>query len=279
MYTKAFQGILGEIIEKTFGGLRFNLLGPDKVSKSILFTLDSKRFDPQSTVAGAYVQANTQHTHDPKAIDKKTIARLVDVTEDYIDKLEQTSIADFGRIVSQYAAELDSKAKMTGASDRDVALSEDGIKLISQMKRELREQKVKIDKAAGVIAEVARHDSYNFGAMDGILNAAKKMGIDDPTVFKHVMSDERTCKYCMKLWMQLDGVTPKLYKMSELSATPGNDYKNPKPSVAVTHPNCRCVLVPLMNGFAHEDGKTVYKGTDPETGQPYDAYAKQKSGK
>jgi hypothetical protein len=79
------------------------------------------------------------------------------------------------------------------------------------------------------------------------------------------------CKYCWSLWTRGDDkVTPRVYKLSELSANPGNP-KNPDPSVSPTHISCRDILTILMPGFGFDDaGKITYIGNG------HDEYAKQR---
>lgn len=276
MFTKSLQRILNEIIGKTFNSLRFNLLGPDRVSKAFVFSMRGSHYNPNTTIASAYINANALNTNDPSSIDKKTIERLTDVAEEYIDNLEQKSNADISRIVSQFSSEISTQAKILGQTEREILLSSFGEEIIKKLKAELKDQKKRIDKAAEVIAEYERHNAYNFGATDGIITAARAIGIQDPTVFKVLVDDERLCKYCRKLWLMPDGATPRVYKLSELAAAPGKDYKNPLPSIAPSHLNCRCVLVTLMPGFGFKDGKIAHKGLDPDTKQQWDEYLKQR---
>lgn len=279
MFTKSLQRILDEIIGKTFNNLRFNLLGPDRVSKAYVLSLRGSRYNPNTSIGSAYIHANALNTTDPSSIDKKTINRIIDVAEEYVNNLEQKSTADISRVVSQWLAEIETKAKLENKSGREVLLSDYGADILKKMKKDLSEQKTKIDKAAASISEYERHNAYNFGAMDGIITAARSVGILDPVVFKILVDDEKLCKYCQKLWLNADG-RPKLYYLSELSASPGSNYKTPLPSIQPTHINCRCILVTLLPGFGLDAaGKIVYKGIDPDTKLPWNELARQRAGK
>jgi len=77
------------------------------------------------------------------------------------------------------------------------------------------------------------------------------------------------CNHCWHLWTMPDKATPKVYKMSELSGSPGH-WKNPSASISPTHVHCRDILTVLMPGFGFEGSKIVYKGKD------YDEYKKQR---
>jgi len=275
--TKTLQNLLEEIIRKTFNGFRLNLLGPDRINKAFVLSLKGSKYDPHTSIGSAYLHANALNTTNPNSIDKKTIERIRDVAEKYIDQLEEKSVADIIRIVADHTAELDNQSKISGRSVRDLLLSDEGEEVIKQIKKELKEQKQRIDRAANVIADHQLYNAQNYGAFDGVLAAAKAIGIDDPTVIKIGVLDDSRCKYCWRLWTMPDQVTPKVYKLSQLSASPG-DWRNPDPSVSPTHPLCRDVLVTIMPGFSfNEKGKIIYKGLDPETGKLWDEHAKQGS--
>jgi hypothetical protein len=199
------------------------------------------------------------------------------VAENYIDHMEQKTLADVTRVVSNTSSEIETQAKLTGQSERDVLLSDKGQSLLKDLKSELKDQKKKIDRTAELIANHELYNAQNFGAFDGILHAARSIGIEDPTIIKIGVLDQKRCKHCWRLWTQADQKTPRAYKLSELSASSG-DPKNPDPSISPTHPNCRDVIVSLFPGFGFDaDGKIAYKGIDPDTNKPWDEHSKQRS--
>ena len=276
MLNKTLQNIVDEIIGKAFNALRFNLLGPDRVSKAYVLSLRGSKYDFKTSIPGAYIEANLQHSHDDRSIDRKVIQSLTDVAEGYIDNLQQKSTADINRIIEQYLSDISIQAKLQNQTERDYLLSENGQQIIKSLKEELMRQKEQIDKIAATIVEYERHKAYNFGATDGILSAAKSIGIADPTVYKVLVDDERLCPKCRSLWLVPGSDIPKTYRLSELSSAPGSDHQHPAPSISPTHINCRCVLVTLMPGFGfNKDGKIVYKGKDPDTGELWDEYRNQ----
>ena len=69
--------------------------------------------------------------------------------------------------------------------------------------------------------------------------------------------DGALCDYCRKFYLEPDGVTPKVYKMSELVAN-GSNYGRKAaewtPTLGATHPNERCELVELPDGWGFEPG-------------------------
>lgn len=258
--SKLLQKIIQESVRKTFTDLRLNLLGPDRVSKAMTFSF--KRFDPATTIGSMYTHANAINSTNPNSIDKKTLNKIKDVAENYIDALEQKSLADLTRIVAERLDDAETKAKIQGIDASEVLKSKDGKQILIELRKTLKDQKIKIDKAAEVIANHELHNAQNFGAFDGLLSAAKSMGIQDPTVFKIGVLDEHRCSICKKLWSIDGGVVPKVYKLSELSGSPGN-WKNPVASISPSHPNCREIISILLPGFGlDENGKIIYVGNN-----------------
>lgn len=276
MVSKELQEIVEEIIGKTFNVLRLNLLGPERVNKAYVFSF--KDYDPNASISSIYAHANAINTTSADSVDKNTVNRLQDVAEKYIDHLQEKTSADILRVISDNLAEIENESKIKGVSARDILLGEKGEQVLDIIKKELEKQKERIDKSASILAEHELYNAQNYGAFDGVLAAARSVGISDPTVIKIGVLDSVRCSHCWRLWTLPDRKTPKAYKLSELAASPGN-WKNPQPSVSPTHPNCRDVIVTLMPGFGFdESGKIIYKGRDPETGEPWDEYKKQRGG-
>lgn len=259
LLSKILQKIIEDSVKKSFQSLRLNLLGPDYISKSIHFSF--KNFDPATTLGSMYSHANAINSTDPKSIDKSTLNKLKDVAENYVDALQEKSIADMNRIVGEKLDEISAKAKMQGSSTDDILNSKDGQSVLKELRVALKDQRVKIEKAADVIVNHELHNAQNYGAFDGLLSASKSMGIADPYVIKLGVMDEHRCKYCWELWTMPDKITPRVYKLSELTANPGH-WKNPGPSISPTHPNCRDILTILMPGFGFVGGKIAYIGKD-----------------
>lgn len=256
--TKSLQRTIKDAISKTFGSLKLNLLGPNKVDRSMIFSV--KNFDPNNTLAAHYLEAATINSVDPRmAADGQTISKLLDVSENYLDNMEQKAKSDITRLVADAYSNLENKAKMQQVGVPTIVDSPEGREIMRNLKQDLAKYLAKLNSAAENLVAHEINNTQNMGAFDGILNAAKNIGENDPTVFKIGVMDNNRCKYCIKLWT-IDGVTPRVYKLSELSATPGNDYKNPSPSISPTHINCRDVITYLSRGFGFDDrtGKIKY---------------------
>lgn len=80
------------------------------------------------------------------------------------------------------------------------------------------------------------------------------------------------CKVCRALYLHSDEITPKVYKLSEVAAQPIDTKGGKKqiPSIAPTHPNCRCLTSHLLPGWGFKDGKLHYFG------EGYDEWEEQR---
>jgi hypothetical protein len=263
------QPFITDAIKKMTAQFKLHLLGPRKLSpddlKYIAFSYHS--FDPKTTLEAAYLHGNTIHGGLSDSIDKTTINQIEDNAHNYIKTLEQKAIADTTRVVGELVHERNQKIKQIVDP---VARAKQTKEILKQTKKMLKDQRKKIQTAANTIAEHELNNAQSFGAFDGILSVAKKMGIEDPVVFKIPIKDKDLCKHCEDLHLLSDKVTPRVYKLSELRATPG-DWKNPEPSIGPVHPHCRCQLTTLMPGYGFSGaGRVTYIAKD------HDEYKKQR---
>lgn len=120
------------------------------------------------------------------------------------------------------------------------------------------------------IVEAESQRARSTGAWEGTVQVAAKMGIDDPTVGWYPVKDSLTCEECIKLHLMPDGVTPRVWKLSEVSKDYHKKGEN-RPSIQNLHPHCRCSIFTLLPnyGFNH-NGQVVYKYVG------YDEYSRQR---
>jgi hypothetical protein len=109
------------------------------------------------------------------------------------------------------------------------------------------------------IVETESTIARNSSLMDSISKVNLSAGINDPLVFFVVVRDNTLCKECLRLHVQPDGVTPRVWRMSEV----GSGYHkkgDPNPKIGGLHPNCRCILVTLLPGYGFDaTGHVEYK--------------------
>ena len=123
-----------------------------------------------------------------------------------------------------------------------------------------------------VKTELAR--ASNFGAVDAIFENSKDKSPDEVYVYKIGPHDGATCEPCFRFWFASDRISPKVYKMSELIANGSNHGRKQRdwlPTIDLTHPNGRHLLVELSPGFGFDsNGSLQYIGKD------HDEYKKQR---
>ena len=70
--------------------------------------------------------------------------------------------------------------------------------------------------------------------------------------------DQHRCDECTRLHMMPDGVTPKVWKLSDV----GSGYHKKgqsQPKVGGLHPHCRCMLTHLLSGYGFDaSGRVTY---------------------
>jgi len=107
------------------------------------------------------------------------------------------------------------------------------------------------------------------GHLMDITRVAESLNDNDPTVFFIMTKDARTCKECIRLHLMDDGVTPRLWKFSQLKQGYHKRGEN-NPSAFGLHPHCRCTIAYYSKGTGFDkDGKDIYVGPG------HDEYLKQ----
>lgn len=123
-----------------------------------------------------------------------------------------------------------------------------------------------------VATEINR--ASNWGAMDAIIHNNKGMAPEQITVYKQGNKPGHgACKYCSKFWYLEDGVTPRVYKLSELMANGSNIGKKAKdwlPTIDSTHPQESHMIRELAPGYGFVGGTVEHIGKD------HDEYKKQR---
>jgi hypothetical protein len=259
-YSNKFNKIVTDPIEELFERAKLEFLGPEYAKA---FVFQYRDYDPSTTIQSAYVKSALVHSPTGK-FDNKMISKVADVAEGYIDKLKETTMADVLSVTTGTLSDISLHSKLSGMSTSDYAKTKNGIEMIKDMFDKLSEIREKTVESLSRIVDHETVTAQSFGATDGILEAAKAIGIKDPIIFKIGIIDERRCNACKLLWAQPDELTPKVYKLSELAATPG-DYKTGYvASVAPTHPGCREIQTALMPGYGFSGGKIAYIGRNDQ---------------
>jgi hypothetical protein len=183
---------------------------------------------PRVTLASLFEAASTE---ERVRADKGILATLLDIAESFIDSQRHSTKAQVVKSVEAWlnkpGVDTNVETVLGGELAGVFGKATDGMKRI-------------------VAAE--SNNAKNTGTLDGIIRVNAASNIDDPVVYFVVVRDDDLCEECRRLHLDDDGVTPRLYRLSEL----GHGYhkkgeENPK--VGGLHPFCRCGLITLMPGY------------------------------
>lgn len=110
----------------------------------------------------------------------------------------------------------------------------------------------------------------NIGMAMDITRSAAQVGEKDPVVFFNVIRDSSTCESCIGVCLMEDRITPRLFRMSELSA--GYFKRGDRfPSLLGQHPRCRCCPSSMPPGWGFNG-----KGFITYVGNGHDALKQQR---
>ena len=178
-----------------------------------------------------------------------TLNSLVTIASNYIESSRAKTKAD---VINQIQAFVDEGAF---SEKNTIELKE---KIRDSLSKILEKAKDDLNK----IFDTEAQKTKAFASLDGIVRVNAVQDISDPIVFwivtKAVNGEDGPCKECVKIHLMPDKVTPRLWKMSEVSMgyhVMGED----KPSIAELHPHGRCVLTTLLPGFGFDStGRVTY---------------------
>lgn len=230
---KAVVDKIGAAVDSLFDKVKLRLLGPRLMPKRLYIT-----YSREKSLPGLYEAAHIEERGIP---DKEHLDQLLRTAGNYIDSLRHKAKAKTVVAVQAWM-------QKPGA-DVHTVLGGELADLYGSLKSEVHR-----------VVDSEAQNVRNVGAMEGIARANASMGIEDPWVFFVVVRDEHLCEECRKLHLMPDGVTPRLWRLSEI----GHGYHErgeDHPKVGGLHPHCRCSMSTLMPGFGFDKvGMVVWKG-------------------
>lgn len=195
-----------------------------------------------------FVQAMQNRTPNP--IEQDALKGLLDSAHGFIDSLKNKTRANLTERLDGLTREARIKGGKINPADVEEAIAEEFSKARSHIQAILESESTKL---------------RNLGSLMDISRVASSIGDGDPSVFFVVVKDDKTCKECVKLHLMPDGVTPRVWKFSELKQ--GYHKRGEEnPSAFGLHPHCRCTLTYLSKGFGFDKkGLVAYKGENHDT--------------
>lgn len=241
---------IARTIEDIFDKIALQLIGEiPKLKHKKLLIFNTR---PNFGLAHLFLQSMSNKTPNP--IESDALKSLLTSSYGYIDALKSRTMANVTERIDGLIKEATARGKKATEEEVNFVLADEMSKAKNHMQTIVEAESTKI---------------RNAGALMDISRVASAVGDSDPTVFFVVVRDGETCKECVKLHLMPDGVTPRLWKFSELKQgwhKRGEDF----PSAFGLHPHCRCTLTYLSAGFGFDkSGKVAYKSS------AFDAYANQ----
>ena len=230
---------LGQTVEDIFDRIALQLLGniPKLQNKKQLIL----SYQPNFGLPHLFVQGMANKA--PNEIEKDVLKSMLESAYGYIESLKNKTKSDI-------TEQLDGLAREARLGKRKISKEEVQSILNKEFKR------AKSHMAA--IAEQEGTKFRNLGSMMDIARVSSSLGDADPTVFFVVVRDNVLCNECRRLHLMPDGVTPRLYKLSELKQgyhKRGED----SPSAFGLHPHCFTGDAKLHTSIGLKSFKELYE--------------------
>lgn len=239
---------LNGTVEDIFDRIALQFIGdiPRLKNKKNLVISSDRNFG----LAHLFVQAMGNKA--PNELEKDVLQSLLESSHGYIESLKHKTRANITERIDGLSRE---------ATLNNTKMSRDEVQKV------IADEMQKAKSHMVTIAESESTKMRNLGTMMDISRVAGSIGDSDPTVFFVVIRDNVTCKECIRLHLMPDGITPRLWKFSQLKQgyhKRGEDMA----SAFGLHPHCRCTLTYLSKGFGfNENGYVEYKS------EGYNAYS------
>jgi len=233
---KLIEKLVGNIFERA----KVRLLGRKAAKgKSLAFS-----FIPEFTLEGLFTAGSKEE--GASSVDEDLLNGLLSISESYLDAHKAKAQAQAVHAVQTFIQDSENK-KVDVAVELNERLTTVLDKIGSDVKR---------------LVETETTTFRNMGIDSGIQRISAMQGVSDPTVFFVVVRDNNVCSECVRLHLLPDGVTPRVWKRSEIGA--GYHKKgDSNPKISGLHPNDRCVLSVLTPGFGfNSSGMVVWKNVN-----------------
>jgi hypothetical protein len=229
-----------KIVEEMFDSISLSFIGdiPKLKNKKLLVISSERNFG----LANLFVQAMQNKTPNP--IEQDILKSILNSAHGYIESLKNKTASNIVERIDGLARE---------ASLKNQKMDEDEVQAI------LNEEMKRTSSNLQSLVESESTKFRNLGNAMEISRVASSLEDMDPTVFFVVVRDNKLCSECRRLHLMPDGVTPRLWKLSELKQGYGK-RGDETPSLFNRHPNCRCTLTYLSSGFSFDKkGKIAYR--------------------
>lgn len=207
-----------DMVDDFFDRMSLRLLGdiPSlRNKKSIIFTSR-----PDFTLAHLFLKS--LETQNPLPAEVEAMKNLLSTAEEYVKSLRSKTKAQLTEKIDAYVKE----KRLKGVAPSSV-----------DIKQHVEDAFASARSHFKTIAEAESTKARNMGRAMNIGKVASSQGVQDPNVFFVVIKDNVTCKECIRLHLLPDGMTPRVWKLSEVGF---NYHKKGEgnPKIAGLHPHC-----------------------------------------
>jgi hypothetical protein len=188
-----------------------------------------------------------------------TVNNLNDKTKQLIDKLR----ADVAARIEGFIRDNNDAYKFNALANLDRTDAMDELvkeSSLGRVKQKLRDSSKDANRDWQRVALTEMSNAIGIGSVDRIVTDNRGADLDDIYVYRIIVGDALTCKYCRRFYGDV-GQAPKLYRLSTLLAN-GSNYglkqDSWKPVSGATHPNTRTsAVLELKPGFEVRPGGSV----------------------
>jgi hypothetical protein len=229
-----------ELVDRLFDSMALALLGriPSLRNKDIYF-------DPKTTTLGSIFIAALGNRR-PNPVEEDALRSILDSSHGYVESLKNTTRSN---VIEQ----VDGLVKQANIKGDKVSPE--------QIQALVREHLKKAKDSLQTIVESESTKIRNMALAIAIIGIAISVyGVQDPTVFFVLNRTKNTCQWCIRNHLLDDGITPRLFKMSEVKGgfLSTDEKKNGHVSVCGLHPRCACSLSHCPPGHGFKSGKLQY---------------------
>jgi len=270
MATSRIRNKIRVIIEGYSLYLKFRVLGVSALTaserKRLVATGLVRKSDLSApTVTDIYLKSHLDLLRQPqsrKQIRDYALKHIHSTAGDLIDKFTEKAVTDLTQSVAVKL--IDHRNQMIAYTREDLAAGA-GKKTNREIARLLREKTGDLFKDWDRVVTTELAQATNLGAFDAIVENNRSKSPSDIYVYKSGPHDDKTCKHCLRFWFLSDGITPKVYRLSDLLANGANYGRKAadwKPTIGVTHPNERHFLLELPKGWGFKGGAISFVSRD-----------------
>ena len=229
-------------IDNLFDRAKVRVLGPQSVDKRL--GISATIFNPTFSIPGIFTAASREEYI--KSPDEAILKVLLGNVSNYIESYRAATKAKVTHAVDAFLQE----AALSGVkTDLETVLGGQLTEVWGQVTRDMKR-----------LIDTECNNSKNTGVLDGIIRVNAAHDIEDPAVYFATVRDSKRCEECTRIHMLEDGITPRLWYLSEV----GHSYHKKgedSPALGGLHPNCRCTIVTVMPGYGFDAaGMITFKG-------------------